>query len=159
VGQIRGLWPHFSYAIAGITMPALLWKTVEGAPGFLHWWALPWPWSQLVLELIRPALLALAALPILAAALVITGAFRWGSLFRTGMISLSLITLGHYLLGDLIDGLPWLLRPVPGNPHLFRIFLLPPALATLLFFSSFLFSACLGCPSPRQADASTPSIP
>jgi len=150
LGEIRRHWPHFCYAIAGTAMPAFLWKTVEGVPGALHWYALPWPWSQLAFELSR-ALLALAALPVLAAALVINGSFRWVGLLRTGMINLALIMLGHYLLDYLLDVFPWLLRPVPGNPHLFTILILPPPSLELLFFSSFLVSAWLGCRSPRQA--------
>jgi hypothetical protein len=92
----------------------------------------------------------LAALPVLAAALVINGAFRWVSLLRTGMFSLALITLGHYLLG-VLDLFRWLHRPVPGNPHLFTILLLPPVFVELLFFSTFLVSAWLGCQSPGYA--------
>ena len=152
LGEIQRHWPHFSYAIAGTAMPAFLWKTVEGAPFFFHWWVPPWPWSQLVFELSRPALLALAALPVLAAALVISGAFRWVSLFRTGMINLTLIVLGKYSLDFLLDALPWLLRPVPGNPHLLRILIMPPPVMELLIFSSFLIAAWLGCRSPRYAD-------
>lgn len=151
LGEVQRDWPHFSYAIAGTAMPAFLWNSVEGAPALLHWSVLPWPWSQFVFELSRPALLTLAALPVLAAALVINGAFRWVSLLRTGMISLALITLGHYLLG-VLDVFPWLRRPVPGNPHLFRILFLPPAFLELLFFSTFLVSAWLGCQSPRHAN-------
>ena len=150
LGKLRRHWPHFSYAIAGTAIPAFLWKTVERVPAVLHWWALPWPLSQLAFESSRGALLALAALPALAAGLVISRAFRWDSLFRTAVINLALITLGHYLLGYL-DTFPWLKRPVPGNPYLFRILLLPPPSVELLFFSSFLVSAWLGCLSPRHA--------
>jgi hypothetical protein len=156
LSEIRRHWPHFSYAIAGTAMPHFLWETVGGVPGFLHWSVLPWPWSQLVFELSRPVLLALAALPVLACALLINAAFRWVSLLRTGMISLALITLGHYLLG-VLDTFPWLLRPVPGNPHLFRILLLPPASLELMFFSSFLVSAWLGCRS-RQSNSESDSM-
>jgi hypothetical protein len=87
-----------NYAIAGTAMPAILWKSVLGARLRSHWWTLPWPWSQLVFELSPTALLALAALPALAAGLV---------------INLALIALGHYS----IDFLPWLLRPGPGEPY------------------------------------------
>jgi len=101
LGEVQRHWPHFSYAIAGTAVPASLWKSVEGAPRFWHWWVLPWPWSQLVLECSPKTLLALAALPVLAAALVISWAFRWVSLLWT--------TLLHYLLG-VLDTFPWL-RP------------------------------------------------
>jgi hypothetical protein len=146
LGEVQRHWPHFSYAIAGTAM-ALIAKTVDGTPAVVHWWALPWPWSMLVLELSPAALLALAALPVLAAALVINGAFRWVSLLRTGMISLALITLGHYLP----DVFPWLLRPVPGNRYL-KTLLIPPTFQMLLCFSTFLVSAWLGCLSPRHAN-------
>lgn len=149
LGEVRRHWPYFSYAIAGAAMPAFLWKTVEGSPFFLHWWVLPWPWSQLVFEVSRPALLALAALPVLAAALAINGAFRWVGLLRAAMINLAFITLGHYLLG-VLDAFPSLRRPVPGNPKLFTILIMPPPVMELLIFSTFLVSAWLGCMSPRH---------
>jgi hypothetical protein len=131
-------------------MPAFLWKSVEHAPGFLHRWAPWWPWSRFILEWSRDALLALAALPILAVALVINGAFRWVSLLRTGVIYLALIALEHYPLVYLLDLVPWLGRPVAGNPQV--MVLIPTAFQMLLSFSTFLFSAWLGCRSPRHAD-------
>ena len=114
---------------------------------WLHWWSLPWPLSQLVLELSPTALLALAALPVLAAGLGINGAFRWVSLLRTGAINLALITLGHFSL----DFLPWLFRPVPGDPHS-RFLMISGGVQVLLFFSAFLAAAWLGCVSPRRTD-------
>jgi hypothetical protein len=125
LSEIRRHWPHFCYAIAGAAMPAFLWKAVRGAGFWLHWWTLPWPWSQFVLELSPTALLAWAALPVLAAGLAVNRAFRWVSLLRTGVINLALITLGHYLH----DVFPWL----RGE------------LQVLLFFSTFLVAAWLGC--------------
>jgi len=151
LGEVRRHWPHFCYAVAGTVMPAFLWKSVEDAPRFLHWWGLPWPWSQLILECSRPSLLAFAALPVLAATLVIQGAFRWVRLLRTAMINLTFITLGHYLLG-VLDSFPSLRRPVPGNPNVFTILIMPPSVMVLLIFSSFLIAAWLGCRSPRHAD-------
>src|SRR5579863_1179228 len=127
LGEVRRYWPHFSYAVAETVMPAFLGKTVNGR------WVLSWPWSQFVQELIPDALLTLAALPVLAAALVINGAFRWVSLVRTGMISLALITLELYL-----DVFPWI-HPAVANRE-------------ILFFSTFLVSAWLGCLSPRHAN-------
>jgi hypothetical protein len=50
LGEIQRHWPHFCYAIAGTAMPALFGKTIEVAPALLHWWVLPWPLSQLLLE-------------------------------------------------------------------------------------------------------------
>ena len=137
MGEMRRNWPQFCYAIAGAAMPAFLWKTVIGVRGDVRWWALPWPWSQLIFEWSPDALLALAALPVLAAALLINGAFRWVSLLRTGMISLALITLVQYLP----DVFPWLLRPVAGNPHLKTLIIEP----VFVFFCTFLASAWLGC--------------
>jgi hypothetical protein len=125
-------------------MPAFLWKTVKGVPFVLHWWVLPWPWSQLVFDLTATALLALA-LPALAAGLVIDRAFRWVSFFRTGMINLALITLGKYLL-DAFES--WSSRPVPGNPHL-RTLIIPGVIQILFVFSTFLVSAWLPIAATR----------
>ncbi len=156
LGEIRLHWPHFCYAIAGSSvialsggtaMPAILWKNVQGAGFWLHWWTFPWPLSQLVLELGPTALLALAALPVLAAGLAINRAFRWVSLLRTGVINLALITLGHISL----DFLPWLYRPVPGDPDS-RDLIISGGVQVLLFFSTFLAAAWLGCLSPRHTD-------
>ena len=68
LGEIRRHWPHFCYAIAGV-MTFLFWDAhaLRHLPGWLHWGDLPWPLSQLVFELSRPALLAVAALSVLAA--------------------------------------------------------------------------------------------
>lgn len=147
---IQRRWPYFCYAVAGVAMPAIFWKIVEGLPGFLHWYALSWPWSQVVLELSRIMALALAALPVLAAGLVITETFRWVSLFRTAMINLTLIMLGKYLLDFLLDAFPWLLL-FTADPHVFTIRFLPPLGIDLLSFSSFLVSAWLGCRTPHRA--------
>jgi hypothetical protein len=142
LGEVQWYWPHFSYAIAGAAMPAFFVQTALGVRSVVHWYALPWPWSQLVFEWSPHALLALAALPVLAVALLIDGAFRWISLLRTGMISLALITLVHYLP----DAFPWLTRPIPGYPHS-RTLIIEPV---FVLFSVFLVSAWLGCLSPRQ---------
>jgi hypothetical protein len=146
LSEIRRHWPHFSYAIAGTAMPALLWTDNRAIPFGVHWSVLPWPWSQLAFELSTDALLALAALPVLAAALVINGSFRWVSLLRTGVINLALITFGHFLS----DAFPWLLRPLAGNPYLW-VSIFPWGFEPLLFFSNFLVSAWLGCLPPRNA--------
>ena len=123
-------------------MPVILWTSVHRAGFALQWWTLPWPWSQLVFEQGPTALLALAALPILAAGLVINREFRWVCLLRTGVINLALITIGHYS----IDFLPWLLRPVPGDPY-HRFLLIPVVAQVVLSFSTFLLAAWLGCVS------------
>jgi hypothetical protein len=150
LGEMRGYWPQFCYAIAGTAMPWIVGRAVEGVPTVLRWWVLPWPWSQLVLEVSPAALLDLAALSALAVPLVINGAFRWVSLLRTGLISLALMTLGHFLP----DVFPWLLHPVPGNPYA-KTLIIPSVLQILLWFSTLLVSAVLGCRSPRPAKIQT----
>jgi hypothetical protein len=147
LGEIRRHSPHFCYAIAGTVIPVVVpWKIVDRLP--LNWSRLPWPWSQLLLDLHPIFLLALAALPVLAAGLVINGAFRWISVFRTGVISLGLITLRYYLFEFLG---PWISRPVPGDPY-HRFLIIPATLQILLLFFIFLVSAWLSCPSPRHAN-------
>jgi len=78
---------------------------------------------------------------------MIQRSFRWICLLRTGAINLALITLGHYS----IDFLPWLLRPVPGEPyHMFLI--IPGIVQVALFFSTFLVAAWLGLSAPNTDD-------
>lgn len=143
-GEIRRHWPHFCYAIAGTLMILVF----AGAPGirdlprWLRWYDLPWPWDQAVAELSGSFLGVLAALSVLAAGLVIERSFRWVSLVRTAVISLTLITFGHYSL----DLCPWLLRPAPGDQtHKFLI--IPVTVVIGFCFSSFLAAAWLGCRS------------
>jgi hypothetical protein len=148
MGEIRSHWPHFCYAIAGTAMPLFLSESVRRAGIPFHWWTLPWPWSQLVMEMSATALLALAALPILAVGLEITRAFHWLSLLRTALINLTLLTLGPYLLD--VDVCPWLWRPVPGDAYYRRYLIVPPELQVLLVFSTFLAAAWIGCLPPRH---------
>ena len=143
LSEMRWYWPHFCYAVAGMAMPAIFGSAAHRAPGWLHWWTLPWPWSMLAREVSPAAILALTALVPLAAALVINGAFRWRSLFQTGLISVVLVCLGWYTP----DAFPWLLRPVPGDPHSY--YMIWPEFQLLLRFFSFLISAVLGCRSSR----------
>jgi hypothetical protein len=141
LGDIRRHWPHFCYAIAGTAMPLCFRDApaLRSVPDWLHWTDLAWPWSQLVLELSRTALLALAALSILAVGLMIHRSFRPIFLLRTAMINLALITLGHFST----DFLPWLSRPVLGDPH--RRFLIIPGIAQMvLFFGTFLVASWVG---------------
>jgi hypothetical protein len=149
LGEISRHWPHFCYAIVGTVVTWFFWDApaLRPVPRWLHWRDLPWPWSQLAFELSRPALLALAALSILAAGLVIERSFRWVSLLRTGVLSLVLITLGHYS----IDLFPWLLRPVPGDQN-HKYLIIPAIVQMILSFFKFLVAAWLGCASPRYAD-------
>jgi hypothetical protein len=142
LGEIRLRWPHFSYALAGTAAPLVVSNSVRGAGFSMHWWVLPWPWSQLILEFSPIAILASMVLPVLTAALMINGTFRWVSLFRTGLINLTLIMLGYYLHGYLN---PWLTRPVPGDPY-HRLYIVPEGLQLLLCFSTYLVSAWFGCP-------------
>jgi len=140
LAEIRLHWPHFCYAIAGGIVTSLISSDplVKRLPDWLHWSALPWPWDQLVFELSRPVLGALAAaLSVLAAGLIIDRSFHWVSLVRTGAINLALITLGRYL----VSLSPWLLR----SDHKFR------GVALVLWFSMFLIAAWLGCVPPRQS--------
>jgi hypothetical protein len=148
LGEIWRYWPHFCYAVAGLALPVFLGSATEGVPRALFWWVLPWPWSQVIFELSRTVLLALAALPALAAGLIIKGEFRWASLFRAGAISMALIATGHYLI-DIF--LPWLSRPVPGDPY-HRALIIPGLFQVLLFFSSFLIAAWIGCRSAQRVD-------
>lgn len=149
LSAMRHGWPYFGYAIAGVAMPAILWKTasavrtVEGLREVLHWWVLPWPWSQIVFQSSGAIVSVLAALPVLAAGLAINQALRWISLFRTALINLTLIALGRFLISSLI-AFPWLLRPT-ADPHLFTIRFLPALGLELLSFLGFLVAAWLGC--------------
>jgi hypothetical protein len=149
LGEIRGHWPHLCYAFVGTVLTWFFWdaKALRHVPGWLHWRDLPWPWSQLAFELSRQALFALAALSVLAAGLVIERSFRWVSLLRTGVLSLALITLGHYS----IDLFPWLLRPVPGDQN-HKFLIIPGIVLLVVSFFRFLVAAWLGCVSPRHAD-------
>ena len=136
-------WPHFCYAIAGTAMRFFFMGAL--LPRWLHWWNLPFPWSLLVSELSRPALLALAALPVLAFGLILSQAFHLRFLIRTAAINLSLITVGHFLP----DLCPWLLRTDPNYPH-FRTFIFPHIVIPVMLFLNFLASAWLACPLPRR---------
>ena len=148
LSEIRRHWPHFCYAIAGCVMTWLFGgaHALKHLPDWLHWSDLPWPLDQLVFELSRPALGALAALSVLAAGLVIERSFRWVSLLRTAVINLALITFCWYS----IDLFPWLLRSVPGDPR--HKVLRFPAVGVVLWFSTFLIAAWLGCLSSPHAD-------
>ncbi len=141
--EIRRHWPHFAYAFAGITFPQLFWKAVDGLPGALHWWALPWPWSQIALEVIRKLAFALMALPVLAVGLTIRREFDWRALFRTALLNLTLITMYKYLLDYLLD-VPGLSHQV--NSHLVA-FTFPSVFLVAVPFCSFLVSAWMGCRS------------
>jgi len=135
-------WPQFCYAIAGTVMPLFLWHVVDAAgPRIPSWYLLPWPWSQLVFELMNPQILAVLALPVLAIGLKINGVFRWTGLLRTGIITWVLIACTHYLP----DIFPAILRP---GEH--RGLLLPDALLMLVQCCTFLVSAWLGCASRRS---------
>ncbi len=131
-------WPQFCYASAGTALLALPVRGLREIPGpaWIHWWALPWPWSMLVMDMRPDALSVLAALVVLAAGMAIQGRLRWGGLVWTGLLSLTLIGLGGYLP----ELFPWLLRPVPGNPYS-KYLVIPPVLHLFLWFAAFFFSA------------------
>lgn len=143
-------WPYFCYAIVGTVIPLFPWPEVRRAPFLLHWWLLPWPWSQVIFDLSATILLFLPALLTLATGLVINREFRWASLFRTGAINLVFILVRHYLF-DVFS--PWLTRPVPGEPYS-RVIVFPGILQLLFVFASLLVAAWLGCRSPRPNAAS-----
>ena len=161
--EIPRHWPHFCYAIAGTLLGLFFWDApaLRQVPDWLHWRDIPWPWSQIAFENSRPALLALAALPILAVGLMIERSFRWAGLLRTAVLNLALITFGHYSH----DLFPWLLRTVPGDPYYRKFLILPAVVWITLFFLSFLVTAWVFCPSgsvkreathPREAGGTIP---
>jgi hypothetical protein len=137
LGKIRRHWPQFSYAIAGTAIaPFLLEDAMHLARAITHRWVQPF---SMVTDLIPDALVALAALPALAVTLALSGTFRWTSLLRTWVISISLFAVNLYVVvsvTDLIASGPITLTPV-------------------LFISLYLFilfvSAWLGCRSARHA--------
>ena len=152
----RAVWrhsPEFGYAAAATAFqavvwfhaPSLLWTIAAPAPSILHWYALPWPWSQIAMELSPAFVLAIAALSILAGALILRGTFRWSSLLRTGILSVVLLTVHHYL-SDFLS--PWISRPspVPGDPYA-RVLIFPLELEALAILAIFFVSARLGCRS------------
>jgi len=129
--EIRRHWPLICYAIAGtvlIAVPSVV-EELNRVSAMVPWWVEPW-WVS--------ALHSLMASPILAAALLMNGAFRWVSLLRTWIINLMLLALPPTLLGAII------------GPHI-----MPLAVAILVFFSTFFVSAWLGCRSPRSV---TPTV-
>ena len=143
LSELRWYWPYFCYAMAGMAMPAMLGRAVYQAPGWLHWWTLPWPWSMLAREVTPAAIFALTALAPLAIALALNGAFRWRCIFQTGLLSVVLAGLAVYL-----PDVPWLMRPVPGDPYSHTM--IWPEFFLLLRFLSFFISAVLGCRSGRE---------
>jgi hypothetical protein len=147
VGEILRHWPYFCYALVGTLMTWFFSdaRALRQVPGWLHWNDLAWPWSQVVFELSRPALLALAASSVLAAGLLVERSFGWVSLLRTAAITLALLALGHYS----IDLFPWLLRPVPGYSDRKQL-VIPVEFVVVLIFSTFLLAAWLGCRSPHR---------
>jgi len=145
LGSIRFRWPLFCYAIAGtIAMGFSSYLNPLSTP--LHCSALPWPWSELVFELIGPAIVASTSVSILAIGLVIARSFRWAYLVRTWIISLLLIAIGHFS----VDMFPGLLRSIPGDPY--HKSLIVPFSAQILL--AFLIAGWLGCPMAAHAKRS-----
>jgi hypothetical protein len=140
--ECRRRWPAFAYAIAGAASITFAWRL----PGYLpntHWYELPWPWSQIVMELSGWAALALIPVPVLAISLTIRGNFRWISLLRTIALTLVLVALWQFLP----DAFPFLLRPIDSQHS---VLIIPHAVVMLLFFSFFLFPALIGCEWHRR---------
>jgi hypothetical protein len=137
-------WPAIFYALAAPVINLFLWRMFSAARPSIPWWTLPWPWSQLVFEHAPAAVLPIAALPILAAALMISGAFRWVSLFKTLMFGLVLSAAAHLLLRAIA---------VPPEIHWPRTdpwVLAAAALNVSILSVTFLLSAWLGCSSPMK---------
>jgi len=148
LSAFRERWPEVCYAIIGVAIPLAFEKRIypSGFRFWLVWWRLPWPFSQLVMELSASFLMALAAAPFLAVGLVIAQRFRWTYILRTAGINLTLITLVHYSFDYLS---PWITRPVPGYPHQ-RMIIIPGALQLLAFFLMFFVAAWLGSRGRRH---------
>ena len=100
LAELRLRWTRICHAIAGTAMCGFVgMRFVSRSPAMGQLWvwsrSLPWPWSSVVFDLSQAALLALAVLPILAALLLLNGAFRWASLLRAFGISFPLVAIGH----------------------------------------------------------------
>jgi hypothetical protein len=137
----RRRWPAFAYAVAGAASITLAWW-LDGYLPNTHWYELPWPWSQIVLELTGRAALALVPVPVLAISLIISGNFRWICLLRTIALTLVLVAVWQFLP----DGFPFLLRPVSQH----SVLIIPHAVVMLHYFSFFLVPALIGCEWPRR---------
>jgi len=136
-------WPEFCYAIAAAAMPIVHWIAFHSVTFGLRWWELQWPWSQILLGLRDSA--SLTALPVLGVGLWIHGTFRWVSLLRTQLLSFALLVL-HTCLVSIV---PWL--QIHETEHSWRDVYIPRVLQLVMILSFFLFSAWVGCVSPRRA--------
>lgn len=133
---LLGRWPEFLYATAVTVHPVLLpAAALRAARGNVPWWELPWPWSQIVFEGTTSVPYFVIPLAVLGLGLWRNGGFRWGSLARTGLIS---ILVSHVAL------FPWMLNPGPGNPYA-RTSILPGAVQLALLFAAALGAAWWGC--------------
>jgi hypothetical protein len=147
VDELRRHWPEAAYGLSTPVISTMLWTAFRETRGRLYWWRLPWPWSQLVFEHVPTFLLPLAALPVLGAALIISGSFTRNSLLRTARFS---------VVGSMVaDGL---LTAMAVSPEIFwrRVWLrhdpwilLATVLTSGVLFVTFTLSAWLGCRSPR----------
>jgi hypothetical protein len=140
--ECRHRWPAFAYAIAGAASITYGWKLVGYLP-ITHWYELPWPWSQIVMELSGWAALAFVPVPVLAISLIISGNFRWLSLLRTIALTLVPVAIWQFLP----DAFPPLLRQVDSQHF---VLIIPRAVVMLLFFSFFLVPAWIGCEWQRR---------
>ena len=139
LSRIWHYWPYICYAFAGISVTVLIGDTIsQHQRAFKHWLGFPFPFSGVVFELGAYMLVVFAALPALAVGLLACGAYRWGSLIRTAMISIALLALHPYLL-DYVS--------VAGRltQDLWHVVML--AFFVTLFFFILFISAWLGCRS------------
>lgn len=141
IGTLRH-WPEFVYAAAATVAPFVI--PSLRLPDSLPWWNLPWPFSQVLLDLGPAAFVSLAPLTVLGLALLRRGRFRWSRLFVTEAIGLAFLPVVPLA----IMAFPALLRPMPGNPYAKALVIPPLAQLTFLFMRS-LFAAWVGCREAR----------
>ena len=141
IAMRRG-WPQICYAIAATVMPIVSWIAFRNVTFGLRWWELPWPWSQILMVLKDPG--TLSALPVLGVGLWIQGTFRWTSLVRAQLLSLTSLVLHTFL----VSLFPWLQIHVTARS--WTDVYVPRILQLAMLFSLFLFSAWVGCVLPRK---------
>jgi hypothetical protein len=143
--EIRSRWPAICYGVAAPALAPYLWRVFTATREKIPWQDLPWPWSQVVFEGTPAVLLPIAALPLLATALAISGAFRWISLFKTLMFGVLLSTAAHILLATI--AVPQRVLWPRTDPWV----LVAAVLNISILGGAFMLSASLGCNSPRGA--------
>jgi hypothetical protein len=146
--EVRRRWIFFCYAAVGILAIDLT-PIYEPTRFFfwLPWNDLPWPLSQLVLELGDQSVAIVLALGALVVGHRIERSLQSAHLSRIWVINLALMALGDFIM----DVLPSLLRPIPGEPYR-EVAMLPGVLQTILLGFSFLIAAWVGCPMIERAN-------